>query len=233
MAVALVGEKAEFVSATDAASYQVVTTPFTPAANSLLVAVVLGPKTADATFDLTSVTDTGMGLTWTQQRVDTWTNTQFYRLHVLTAPVITTPASITAITALWNQTILGTDAWVGEFSGANLTTPLKNMSSINNSSGTVDPSITAGAAPDSDSMSLVAVITRRNPPNWTPGANWTEDMDNGISTPVAGLNIFHSTTTPQQVFTSSGTDALNLTAFYEIDAAVPVTTSFVPVIVGV
>jgi hypothetical protein len=229
MPVTFTAERAEFVSATDAASYQVVTTPFTPAANSLLYAFVLGPKTTDATFDLTSVTDTGMGLTWTKQDFETWTNTQFYRLHILTALVGASPASITAITALWNQTILGTDAWIGEFAGHDPATPWKNQGVANNASGT-DPTATMPVAPDAAAMSLVAAITRRNPPGWT-NAGWTADMDNGISTPVCGLSVWHKAAT--QAFTgTSGTDALNYTTIQEIPPAPAVTTSFIPVVVG-
>jgi len=229
MAVAFVAERAEFASATDAASYQLVTTPWTPAADSLLVCVVEGAKTTDATFDLTNVTTTGMSLTWTQFQVDVWTNTQFYRLHILTAPITATPASITAITANWNQTILGCCGWVGEFSGANLTTPLKNAAGQQNASGT-DPTESMPVAPDADSYSLVAVMTRRNPPAWT-NAGWVESMDTGVSTPVIGLTIYHKAST--QAFTgTSGTDAINYTAIYEIDAALVLAQQAMPVVVG-
>jgi adhesin HecA-like repeat protein len=223
VAVTFTAERAEFASATDASVYNLATAgAFTPTAGGLLVCVVEGAKTADATFDLTSVTSTGMSLTWTKYAtVYAWTNTQFYRLHVLTAPVGGSPASVTAVNANWDQTILACDGWIGEFAGANTTTPIKQTNSATNASGT-DPTVSMSVAPDSDSMSLVAVMTRRNPPAWT-NAGWTEDMDTGVSTPVTGLSIYHLAAT--QAFTgTSGTDAANFTAIYEIDAASTVTT---------
>lgn len=224
MAVSFTAERAEFVDAVDRATYDLCTTTgaFTPSAGGLLVALVLGAKTADATFDLTNVTSTGMSLTWTQYgTVLTWTNTQFYRLHILTAPVGGSPASVTAVNANWDQTILATDGWIGEWSGANTTTPIKQLHSVSNASGT-DPTDTLSVSADSDSATLGGALTRRNPPGWTPAGAWTEQMDNGVSTPVTGLWVITSNATPPaSTFTSSGTNALNLSFIMEIDAAPP------------
>lgn len=220
MAVTFTAERAEFASATDASTYNIATAgAFTPNADGLLICIVEGAKTADAVFDMTSLTSTGMSLTWTQYAtVYTWTNTQFYRLHIFTAPVGGSPASVTAVNALWDQTILACDGWIGEWAGANRTTPIKQANSQSNASGT-DPTCSLSVAPDADSNVLFIAMTRRNPPGWTPEAGWTEDMDTGVSTPVTGLYVAHVTSGSDQTFTSTGTDALNFSVIMEIDAA--------------
>lgn len=214
MAVLFTAERAEAVDAVDRAAYP--TASFTPSNNCLLVAIA-GSVHSAAGYTMSSMTDSGPGLTWNQHRVDVVTITSFYRLEIRWAWVRV--ASAMVLTATYDTTIQGCDLWVGEWSGADPGNPIRSNSvSASNASG-VDPAATLSSAPLAGSTVVTCALCRRNPPNFTPEAGWTEEMDNGVSTPVIGQNVWRVTTGSDQAFTSTGTDAQNLTTIFEIVAA--------------
>ena len=193
MAATLPAERAEFVTATDATTYEIVAAglgAFTPNANSTLVAFILGAETTDADLQIFQL----VRLHRHEPDVDAVRHGHGLDQHpVLSAARVSraggrTPSSVATATATWSEGILACCASIGEIVRVNTTTPIKQSNTLDNPSGT-NPSASLSIAPDSDSSTVFASIQRRSPPGWTPEAGWTEYMDTGVGTPVTSLYV--------------------------------------------
>lgn len=211
MAVAFVAERGETVSTSNLTAYTVAT--FTPTAGNVLVAIILMTDTA-ATYNVVSID--GTGLTWTDSGLNALRDnaTTFLNGELWTA---TTNGSATGtITVTISEGITSCVIWIGEFSGVNTTTPVKQLAK--DEAGTTDPNVSLAVAPDSDSL-CVAAYDGFVDANQVAEAGWTSQLavDTQIN-PTSGFGVWVSTT-PDQTFTAAGTDGNHYSFIAEIDAA--------------
>ena len=120
---------------------------------------------------------TGMSRTWTQFGTgEAWTNTQFYRLTRSPRRWAARPVGGDG-NATWSEGILACCAWIGEWSGVNTTTPIKQVDRSDNALGSTLPPRSRSRARFRLLHAVRLLLKRRSPPAWTPeraGPNtWT------------------------------------------------------------
>ena len=211
MAVTFTIERAELASTANNTIFTVPT--FTPTAGSLLVAVFWGTDTA-ATFNIASIN--GTGLTWTNTGTSAVRNngTVFLTGEIWWAT--TTGAATGTVSITWSEGLTSCWGWIGEFAGANLTTPMPQIAK--DEAGTTDPNVSLGSAPSSGSLSVAAYCAFADN-NQVAEANWTSQMAvDTLTLPTIGFGLWVSTVT-DQTFTAAGTDGNHVSVIAEIQQA--------------
>lgn len=172
---------------------------FTPADNSLLIAIVntINDSTPDT---VAAVSLSGGSLTWTKQTsISAFTSSSggyFAGLIVYTAPV-TTGASM-SLTA--SGYVTGGDSYYGfeviQATGYNTSTPL-GATALSNNVNVTNPSLTLSGAPSSTSevVSAFCVNPNNTPSTPTPGGSYSLLQNSGTgSTVVEGTEHLSGTT---------------------------------------
>jgi len=211
MAVTFTAERGETASTANASTYTVAT--FTPTAGSLLVAMILGVDSA-ATFSLSSIN--GTGLTWTDMGLNALRDngTSFFDGEIWWA---STDGSATGtITLTWSEAIIQCVVWIGEFAGANMTTPIPQTAK--DEAGTTDPNVSLGSAPAAGSLCVAAYMGFVDA-NQVAEAGWNSQLAvDTLTAPVTGFGVWVSDSN-DQTFTAAGTDGNHYSMIAEIQQA--------------
>jgi hypothetical protein len=176
MAVA-VSEVAELNSTSNATSYAV--SAFTPAGNTILVAIVA----AKACVTLTPTMTDSEG-TWTRELSDLW-NDDSHGMHVFWRKVDGTPVSITptfdsAGDAASNCGIFIFQVTPDVVASGNPIRQVVINAIANSSSPTADPNVTFSSAPLTANGMVAAIMTNQNSSaHVTTPSGWTETGESG------------------------------------------------------
>ena len=117
----------------------------------------------------------------------------------------------------WTGSCTGFSFAVWEVTGADATTPIQQLNS--DSQTGADPSITLSALQSSRSAVVSFFFNDANPFGGTPESGWTEDFDNGYSTPTAGTYLMSRTTTTDNTPTVTASSSTWIGMAFEIKAA--------------
>jgi hypothetical protein len=178
-----------------------VTGSFTPADNSMLVAVHIGQFNSDSEADISArMSVSGGGLTWTRRVYRNNTDTNYDTcITIFTAPV-TTGASMT-VTGTINTTTPTSRTWdkhllqVFEVIGAGGF----GATAADSGNDTGPKSITLSAAPAASSLVIAAVCSDDSAGAATPASGWTELRDVNGGTGMALQTQYRSGSTSQTV----------------------------------
>lgn len=211
MAVSYVAERVSDPDTANASTYALGGS-FTPSVGNLLVAVLN-----------TSDTATAWSVSLSDDASETWTAymgqekgaaSPFYRMDVFYCKVGASGAR--TVTATPSEGLTSCVAWIGEFSGHDTTTPIKQGDIFENVD---DPDNSLASAPDSDSLVLAFTQSGDNlTGHWTAESGWTLQEDTAVGNPANALQVW-TADSPDQQFTASGVNGGPLTGIIEIDAA--------------
>lgn len=154
---------------------------FTPASNCMLLlffevesAVVTG-----------TITVTGGSLTWTKQ---VEVNPASGRTQCLyTAPVSTSPGSMTVTIDDTSGDSSGCNATIIEVTGVNTTL-------VQTANVSANTTITLGGAMNTNNIGVLAAFNTSNPAGITEPSGWTELVDTGHNSPTSGMEVSYKNT---------------------------------------
>lgn len=166
----------ETASSTDATSYTG-PGPWTPAANSILVAGVAATSTV-----LANPTMTGGGLTWTLRSSSLYN--AISTVYVFTAVAGASPSSTTITFDCTGDGATGAVIGVVEVTGGNTSNPVRQFKA-NNATST-NPTWTLDTAMDTNNGYFAFYGAPKNPPGTAAPTSWTLSLDTGHTSPTNG-----------------------------------------------
>lgn len=180
MALAISEPISNINDATDASSYAFAS--FTPAANCKLVAIfaVYGHNTDEGT-----VSDSGMGLTWTKRHRATWQGGAS-TIYVFEATVGASPAATVVTLTLPTDAATGCGATMFQITGTSVTFVQVASKTGSGAGANVD----MGAALNTNNCYVGGAGQANNPPAVTPPASWTETADLGHASSEGHFSAF-------------------------------------------
>lgn len=160
------------------------TSSFTPSSDSLLVAFI---SLSDVDGG-SALSVTGGTLTWTKQTDQA--DGAGSGLFIYTAPVVTSPGSMTVTVDASPAAGIGAFIIVVEVSGVSPT--IVQAVDGNGNGGT--PSLALSQAMNTNNLGLFVVLPQSNPANATPPSGWTELSDVGHASPAYGMEVSYINT---------------------------------------
>jgi len=180
MALGITEAVANINDATDGTTYSFAS--FTPSANSVLVAMftVYGSNT-----DVGTVSDSGMGLTWTKRKRTVWNTAN--EQYTFEATVGASPSATVVTLDLTGDGATGACGTLFEITGTSVTfVQIKD----NTGSSGGSPSVTMDSNLNTNNCYVLAGGNPANPPTVDPPTNWTETFDGGHVSSEGGFSAY-------------------------------------------